>query len=355
MNIQTKQLHLALQFQDDILKDVSRSFALTIPQLPKQLKTPVANGYLLCRITDTIEDDLNLSIEQKAYFHNKFIEVLNDQYSPQMFIEKLYPLLSEKTSISEKLLIFHLKQVICITKSLSIDTQTALKKCVTIMNNGMQEFEKIINIKGLKTLTELEKYCYIVAGVVGEMLTELFYKYLKLKDLNLTIEYQTKLMKLARSFGQALQLTNILKDRWSDYARKICYLPKDIFGEVLELITLNDLLINSSKKDYYKYNIEFKNNIKKLININFTHLKNALEYTLLIPKQEVGIRRFCLWAIGMAISILKNIKNNPGFTHVSQIKISRLKLKIIILITNFIAKSNYLLKIWFKVTTLTVA
>lgn len=328
-----EQLADSLNFQYDILNKVSRSFALTIPLLPEQLKISVANGYLLCRITDTIEDDSNLSLEQKAYFHKQFIRILNDPLYDQIqnFVQELHPLLSEQTSIHEKLLILNLHKILTITESLNPDTKYYLKTCVIIMNNGMLEFEKIININGFNTVLELEKYCYIVAGVVGEMLTELFCKY-----LNLSIEYKNQLMPLARSFGQALQITNILKDRWSDYSKKICYLPKEFFGETLEPLTINNL---------------FNHNIKKIININLTHLNNALNYILLIPKQETGIRKFCLWAIGMSIKILQNIKNNPGFTNVNQIKISKFKLKQIIMVTNFVNKSNYLLKFWFKIVT----
>ena len=336
MNSFNQELKLALEFQDEILKKVSRSFALTIPQLPEQLKNPVANGYLLCRITDTIEDDANLSLAQKAYFHEKFIETLDDHFPTQQFIQELHPLLSEKTSIHEKLLILNSQHVLCVTKSLPIENQLSLKKCVTIMNHGMKEFEKIISINGLDNLLTLERYCYIVAGVVGEMLTELFCEY-----LNLSTDYQNKLMPLARSFGQALQMTNILKDRWSDLARQICYLPKDLFGS-----------IDFSKLPQNLNNTFFKNNIINLININFIHLENALSYILLIPKKQIGIRKFCLWAIGMAINILQNIKKNPGFSDVSQIKISRSKLKMIIFITNTIIKFNYLLKIWFKIVTI---
>jgi len=46
-----------LRYQSDILERVSRTFALTIPQLPFDLSKVVANAYLLCRIADTIEDD----------------------------------------------------------------------------------------------------------------------------------------------------------------------------------------------------------------------------------------------------------------------------------------------------------
>ena len=48
-------------YQDQILPHVSRTFALTIPQLPTRLKVAVTNAYLLCRIADTIEDEPALS------------------------------------------------------------------------------------------------------------------------------------------------------------------------------------------------------------------------------------------------------------------------------------------------------
>ena len=47
--------------QDALLPGVSRTFALTIPQLPEPLRVPVTNAYLLCRLADTIEDEPALS------------------------------------------------------------------------------------------------------------------------------------------------------------------------------------------------------------------------------------------------------------------------------------------------------
>ena len=55
-----------LQYQGYILPGVSRTFALTIPVLPGRLAEVVANAYLLCRLADTIEDDVGLENEQKS-------------------------------------------------------------------------------------------------------------------------------------------------------------------------------------------------------------------------------------------------------------------------------------------------
>ena len=62
-------------YQEQILQGVSRTFALTIPQLPKPLRDVVGNAYLLCRIADTIEDEPALSIEQKHKFSESFNKI----------------------------------------------------------------------------------------------------------------------------------------------------------------------------------------------------------------------------------------------------------------------------------------
>ena len=64
------------EFQTRLLEGVSRTFALTIPQLPEKLYGAVANAYLLCRIVDTIEDEVSLSAQQKKYFCSEFIDVV---------------------------------------------------------------------------------------------------------------------------------------------------------------------------------------------------------------------------------------------------------------------------------------
>ena len=63
------------EYQAQILIEVSRTFALTIPQLPPPLDKVVSNAYLLCRVADTIEDEPNLTGSQKREFSNEFLQV----------------------------------------------------------------------------------------------------------------------------------------------------------------------------------------------------------------------------------------------------------------------------------------
>src|SRR6478672_13593377 len=76
-------------FQSDMLQGVSRTFALTIPQLPAALYRVVSNAYLLCRIVDTIEDEPLLDGARKNYFCEQFLETLNVAKSAESFSQQL--------------------------------------------------------------------------------------------------------------------------------------------------------------------------------------------------------------------------------------------------------------------------
>ena len=134
-------------------------------------------------------------------------------------------------------------------------------------------------------------------------------------------------------------MTNILKDIWDDHKRGACWLPRDLF------LTAG-LDLENMKAHFDK--TEFQNCLNHLVGIAHSHLENALNYTLLIPVKEKGIREFCLWAIGMALLTLRKIHHNPGFTSGHQVKISRRSVKATVFTTGITLKSNNLLRVLFK-------
>ncbi len=75
----------------------------------------------------------------------------------------------------------------------------------------------------LETLEDLRAYCHAVAGIVGEMLTELF-----LLDREELAPVAASLRRRANAFGEGLQLVNILKDAASDVAEGRSYLPSRV-------------------------------------------------------------------------------------------------------------------------------
>jgi farnesyl-diphosphate farnesyltransferase len=324
------------ELQDRLLLGVSRTFALTIPQLPVQLRGVISNLYLLCRIVDTVEDEPNLSSSEKRRFCAQFVDIIDGNGEANRFAEQLAPNLSSHTIAAEHELIRWTPAIMRVTASFNETQHRALARCVRVMTDGMVEFQQDQRLGGLKNLPELDRYCYHVAGIVGETLTELFCEY----SAEIA-EHRATLMKQAVSFGQGLQMTNILKDIWDDRERGACWLPREVFDGVG--FDLNGLAPHA-------YQEEFGRGIAQLIGIAKTHLRQAVGYTLCIPKHEMGIRSFCFWAIGFAVLTLHKINRRRDFSNGNQVKISRRSVRLVILMTRMILKHNLAAKALFKLS-----
>lgn len=326
-----------LAYQTAILQGVSRTFALTIPRLPAGLRDVVGNAYLLCRITDTIEDEPALSAEQKLAFAERFIDVVAGRADADRFARELGAGLSPSTTAAEHDLIANTARVIRITQGFATTQREALVRCVRIMARGMAEFQLRASPSGLDDMQQLDRYCYHVAGVVGEMLTELFCDYSAEIDA-----HRDELLRLSVSFGQGLQMTNILKDVWDDRRRGACWLPRDVFRDAgFDLASLAE----------DRHDPRFAAGLRTLLGIARGHLGNALRYTQLIPARETGIRLHCLWALGMAVLTLRRIHATPAYRTGRQVKISRRNVRAVTLVTRGVVRSDRALTLLFNLLT----
>ena len=325
------------EYQDQILPHVSRTFALTIPQLPPALARPVPNAYLLCRIADTIEDAPALSPPETLEFLQRFSALVGGAGDARTLTRDLEGRLSERTLATERELIKNMDRVMRVTESLEKRQRAAIERCVRLMCYGMPRFQFNASLSGLKRCTDLDDYCYYVAGVVGEMLTELFCDYSPQIARN-----RASLSGLAASFAQGLQMTNILKDVWEDRGRGACWLPQEVFTR--HGIDLADVRKESQDAHYAK-------GVEELVGVAHAHLRNALDYTLLIPAHETGIRRFCLWAIGLAILTLRKVAMTPGFTAGAQVKVSHATVSMTLALTNASLRSNWMLRRLFNLAS----
>ena len=59
-----------------------------------------------------------------------------------------------------------------------------------------------------------------------------------------------------------------------------------------------------------------------------------------IPRDEVGIRRFLIWAALLAAATLRRISARPFFASGSEVKVSRNKVKAIVALSNAAIRSN---------------
>jgi len=275
----------------------------------------VGNTYLLCRIVDTIEDAADLSPQTKQNLSRLFLDVVLEKASVESFVEPCLKALAHYGNPDELDLIAHTPTVLRILHTCSQSDQAAVSRCVSIMSEGMSYFHSKQTQAGLKDIEEFEKYCYVVAGVVGELLTTIFSNHSSAFAKNIKGHDE-----LATAFGQALQMTNILKDSPEDHARGVSWKPADISQ-------------------------------RELLRISYQKLQDSLSYILLIPKTELGMRRFCFLAFGLAVMTLSKIAQRKHFSNQSEVKLSRKTVMAFYTFTQFAVKSDALMQIFFNTTS----
>lgn len=301
-----------LAYQKAILSSVSRTFALTIPLLPSIIEKVVGNTYLLCRIVDTIEDAAELNPHTKQKLSQLFLDAVLGKKPVEFFVDPCLEALNHYGNQDELDLIAHTPTVLRILHTCSKDDRAAVSRCVSIMSEGMSYFHGKQTQAGLQNLQEFEKYCYVVAGVVGELLTTIF--------SNHSAEFANRIQgheELAIAFGQALQMTNILKDSPEDRARGVSWKPAEM-------------------------------NQEQLLKIAYEKLQDSLNYILLIPKEEYGMRRFCFLAFGLAVMTLSKIAKQKEFSDKAEVKLPRNTVMVFYTFTKFAVKSDTLMQMFFN-------
>lgn len=306
-----ESLEADLAYQKAILGSVSRTFALTIPLLPPIIEKVVGNTYLLCRIVDTIEDAADLSPAAKQELSALFLDAVLEKISVASFVEPCLQALNHYSNQDELDLIAHTPTVLRILHTCSKEDQAAVSRCVSIMSQGMSHFHGKQTVTGLKDMAEFEKYCYVVAGVVGELLTTIFSNYSPGFAKNIQGHEA-----LAIAFGQALQMTNILKDSPEDKVRGVSWKP-----------------VNVSQS--------------ALLQIAYQKLEDSLAYILLIPKEEHGMRRFCFLAFGLAVMTLSKIAKRTEFKQKDEAKLSRKTVMAFYAFTKIAVANDALMKTFF--------
>ena len=325
----------AFDCQAELLPGVSRTFAATLPYLPRPVRDSHGNLYLLCRITDTIEDEPTLSAEQKQTFFERFAGVVAGHEDAGAFARELGAALSPSTTANEHQLVANTVRVIRATRKFNPAQRGAIERCLKVMTHGMAGFQYSASPRGLDNVPHFDRYCYSVAGVVGETMTELFCDY----SAGIA-ERRKELLNLSASFGQGLQMTNILKDVWEDLRRGVCWLPRDVF--LKNGFDLDTLSANGADPG-------FTGGLSELIAIARGHLVRALQYTLLIPHHETGIRIYCLWTLGMAMLTLRRIHANPGFRSGQEVKITRRSVWTVLAVSKALVRFDPALKFLFTV------
>lgn len=220
---------------DLLLEKTSRTFALSIPLLPEPTRREVTIAYLLFRIADTFEDSWSWPRERRIEALEAFCGLLEHADSPKSRelagywtaeAKRLADYWAAETPVSEagyRELLADTPHVLEEFAGLGVEARGLVRRHTVRTALGMAGFVADTDDRGrlqLQTLQDLRGYCYVVAGIVGEMLTELFL--LGRPALDPIGPY---LRDRSRAFGEGLQLVNILKDSADDVLEGRAYIP----------------------------------------------------------------------------------------------------------------------------------
>jgi farnesyl-diphosphate farnesyltransferase len=212
---------------DQLLEKTSRTFALSIPLLPEPTRREVTVAYLLFRIADTFEDASQWPRAQRRGALEALCGLLDrpDEEAAARLGEQWAADLPIRHAGYLELL-RETPFVLRTFADLAPTARTSVRHHTRRTALGMAGFVDRSDEHGelrLLSLQDLRDYCYVVAGIVGEMLTELFL--LEREDL---APIAGELEARARWFGEGLQLVNILKDAAFDSIEGRRYLPPGI-------------------------------------------------------------------------------------------------------------------------------
>jgi phytoene/squalene synthetase len=260
------------EFYQRHLDAVSRSFALCIPQLDPPFRERVALSYLLLRVLDTVEDapfqDRQLQQRQFETFR-RFLRKPPARAQVDAFRASFPGQITD----GERDLLADTQAFLEDAHQLPAGARGVIFGGIDRMAQGMAAYALRPPPLRLVDLEDVTRYCCIVAGLVGEMLTRLW---------ALGGEPPPS-MVFAYRFGLFLQKVNILKDQAED----------EMAGRFL--VPDRRELLASLRADG----------------------EGALAYLTSLPPAERGYRTFCAWSLMLGATSL-SLMEGPRESHRAQ-------------------------------------
>jgi farnesyl-diphosphate farnesyltransferase len=279
-----------------LLPRVSRTFALGIKLLPAKLESPVRLGYLLCRIADTVEDELGMTSERKAQLLDAFLACFDERRLADAFGDCTAELRANEDYLE---LVGQTGLIFQSFRALDTPTRAILKRWVTEMVRGMRRFV-LENPGGIRitTVGEFRQYCYYLAGTVGHLLTDLWREHSAFVG-QATYE---RLLDDCEAFGEALQTVNILKDvAWDAERENAIYVPSDL------------LAANGSSHAAILHEDHRAANraaLAPLMDLANDDIERGLRYIEGIPAGAMRVRLFCALPLLFAIATMRELERS---------------------------------------------
>lgn len=301
----------------DLLRQVSRSFYLTLRVLPGGIRPQIGLAYLLARTTDTIADTGLVSPEARLRALEALRErVLGMRSEPVDFGE----LARQQGSAAERALLERCEASLARLEALTPRDLELVRQVLGTITSG-QELDlrrfggaSAGGVVALQTDQELDEYTYRVAGCVGEFWTRLCHEHL-FPEASLEGAFSPT---NGVRFGKGLQLTNILRDVAVDARQGRCYLPRERLAAAG--LAPADLLqpVNEARlRPLYDEYLEGAG----------AHLRAGWAYTNGLPPGQWRLRLACAWPILIGLETHRLLRAGRVLDAQRPIKVSPRKVK----------------------------
>jgi farnesyl-diphosphate farnesyltransferase len=313
----------------EMLRQVSRTFALSIEQLPGILRDSITLAYLLLRVSDCLEDCETIPVGDKAGLLRLWCDVLDKKEPSDLLVSKIAYLNSEDDA--EIYVAQHVDYVLKEFYFLPKEVQDILIFHVKDTTLGMARWQE--HGPFVETEDEMDDYMHCVAGIVGYLLTDIFAwyspRFAKIKD---------KVMPLSREYGLGLQTVNILRGMRKDYERGWVYIPRSFYEKVG--LTRDTLFLPENLDKSIQV-------INMVADKAERHLENGMTYLTYFPAWQHHIRLACMWPLFFAVKTLALSRNNANVI-LREVKMTRKQVTDIMVKTQLLGWSNRWVKIFYK-------
>jgi farnesyl-diphosphate farnesyltransferase len=294
----------------DLLPLVSRTFALSIAALPPELRDAVGAAYLLCRVVDTVEDTPGVPVERRLSLFAELTALLVDETRPpERFALDCAAGLGQASEAERELCGGGLPALFRLFRSLPSPVRWAILPSVLEMARGMRLHVEQASEQGalrFESLAALERYCYFVAGTVGELLTRLFVHYVGPPEA----AGGGDVRRDAVAFGIGLQLVNVVKDIAVDLERGDCFVPAELLDA--EGIAVEQLLRPQHRDAALRV-------VRRLCARARELLAQAARYTACWPLPDgMPVRAFCAVPLAFAYASLKRVEQGEDTLRAGQ-------------------------------------
>ncbi|MFQ5612805.1 MAG: squalene/phytoene synthase family protein [Anaerolineae bacterium] len=314
--------------QYEMLRKVSRTFALSIEQLPQILRDSLTVSYLLLRISDTLEDHPTLPADRKAHLLRQWARILDKAQPVGDLTAHIAGLDGSDPDI-------HVAQnadiVVEQLHRLPGEVQEMIIRRVHRTSLGMARWQE--HGPFVEDEAALDDYMHQVAGRVGYLVTDLFAWH------SPTIrQRRAQLMPLARECGLALQTVNVIRGMRKDYERGWVFVPCTYYEQAG---LTRDSLFDPKNLDRALQVVDM------LANKAERHLWHGINYVSTFPRRHHRIRLACMWPLFFAVKTLALSRNNANVL-LHEAKMGRDQVKRIVFHTRFLGWSNHWLRFYYK-------